>query len=97
MDLSHQHLQVESRFFLRKNPRALQCCVWGGTTITKFALLGKDQTTFETKIETLLAADLGVDAEKIQNVTLLAVVWDGCRSVKEFKLAQTMRPQEDPH
>ena len=66
-------------------------------SITKFALLGKDQATFENKIETLLATDIGSDAQKIQNVTLLAVVWDGCRSVKEFKLTQKMRLQEDPH
>ena len=66
-------------------------------TISKFSLLGKDLAAFETKIETLLGATLGADAVKVQNTALLAVVWDGCRRVKEFKLTQRMRLQEDPH
>ena len=66
-------------------------------TVAKFALLGKDLQAFELKIETLLKDDIGDDAVKIQNVTLLAVVWDGCRDVKQFKLTQRMRLQEEPH
>ena len=66
-------------------------------TIAKFALLGKDQDAFETKIEALLPTELGADSTKVQNMTLLAVVWDGCKDVKQFKLTQRMRLQEEPH
>ena len=66
-------------------------------TIAKFSLLGKDLPAFETKIETLLANLLGADATKIQNTTLLAVVWEGCREIRQFKLTQRMRLQEEPH
>ena len=66
-------------------------------TVSKFALLGRDQAAFETKIEGLMSTLIGTDAVKIQNVTLLAVVWEGCVDIRKFKLTQRMRLQEEPH